>query len=77
LDKIVAAVGVSAGIAAAILWFYASILPVPDNLDTFIAALQRISRVNAYAATASGVTALCVAYTFVRSFGPKPRAARG
>ncbi len=55
--------GALAGIIAAGCWWYAAWLPVPENQDTFIAALQLISRWNSYGASASAVAALCVAAT--------------
>jgi hypothetical protein len=33
---------------AAIFWFWAPVLELPNNIDTFIAALQQISRVNSW-----------------------------
>jgi hypothetical protein len=62
----VASVGVISSLAAAVLWFYASYVEVPDNIDTFIGELQRISRWNARAAVAAGIAALCAAFTFAR-----------
>ena len=66
LDRIVGLVGVVASFGAAVLWFYASRIDVPDNIDTFIGELQRISRWNAWAARAAFVAALCTAYVFWR-----------
>jgi uncharacterized membrane protein len=71
-DYIVKIIGVSASLFAAGLWFYASILAVPDNIDTFIGELQRISRWNSYAAMAAGVAACCGAYEFLRLRPEKP-----
>ncbi len=56
---------VASGISAA-FWLAASLAPVPENMDTFIDALQRASGLNAYAAGAAFVAALCVTYLFVR-----------
>lgn len=67
VDKYVAAVGALASLAAGGLWLWASLLPVPDNLDTFIAKLQLISRANAFAAACATVAALCAAYGFLKS----------
>jgi hypothetical protein len=64
---IVRIVGCLSSLAAAGFWWYASILPVPDNIDTFIEGLQRISRWNSYAAMAAGLAALCGAYEFTRA----------
>ena len=63
--------GVLAGIIAAACWSYAARLPVPDNLDTIIAALQLISRWNSYGASASAVAALCVAAVVIGELRPK------
>lgn len=62
--KIVSGVGAVAALFAAVLWFYASIIQVPDNIDTFIAALQRVSRVNAYGAMFATVAAVCASILF-------------
>lgn len=56
--------GAVAGVVAAACWSYAARLSVPENQDTFIAALQLISEWNSYAASASAVAALCLAAVF-------------
>jgi hypothetical protein len=66
-DQAVATVGVIASLTAAVLWLWASLIKVPDNIDTFIGELQRIGRLNAWGATAACVAALCAAYAFWRS----------
>ncbi|HEU4342024.1 MAG TPA: hypothetical protein VFU31_10670 [Candidatus Binatia bacterium] len=66
LDIVVGGIGMAAAIVAAALWLYASLIAPPDNLDTFIGELQRIARLNAYAAWAAVVAALCAAYLFGR-----------
>jgi hypothetical protein len=66
VDKWIAAVGALASIGAAGFWLRASLLPVPDNMDTFIAALQRISRINAIAATCAALASVCAVYGFVQ-----------
>ena len=48
------------------LLFLASVIPVPDNLDTFITALQWISRINAIDAICATMAAVCAAYSFVK-----------
>jgi hypothetical protein len=58
--------GAVAAIAAAGLWFWASLIEVPDNQDAFIKQLQRISRLNAFAAAAAGVAAICAALALLR-----------
>lgn len=66
IDSIVAGLGAVAGVLAASLWLWASLVPVPDNIDTFIDALQRASRLNAYGAAAAAVAALCAGFLFAR-----------
>jgi hypothetical protein len=63
-DKWVAGVGALSSLGAAGFWLWASVIPVPDNMDTFVTALQRISRINAIAATCAAMAALCAAYSF-------------
>ena len=46
------------GITAAVFWLWASLVSVPDNLDTFIAELQWISRLNAFGAASASVASL-------------------
>jgi hypothetical protein len=65
---IIGGVGVMAAALAAFFWFWAPVIEVPDNIDAFIAALQHISRVNAWGATAAGVAAVCAAITWLASF---------
>jgi hypothetical protein len=67
-DKLVAALGVIATLAAAGFWLWGSLIEVPDNLDTIVQELQRIGRINAWAATAALVAALCASYAFARQF---------
>lgn len=63
-SMIVGIIGAFAAVAAAVFWAWASIIKVPDNIDTFIRVLQRIGRLNAYAASCAVVAALCAAYGF-------------
>jgi hypothetical protein len=67
MDKMIAVVGIAASLLAAGLWLWASLITVPDNIDTIVAELQRIGRINAGAAFAAVVAALCAAFTFWRS----------
>jgi hypothetical protein len=67
-DKWVSAIGVLSSIGAAGFWLWASLIPVPDNQDTFIAALQLVSGINAIAAMCAAAAAICAVYAFVRSF---------
>lgn len=46
------------GITAAVFWLWASLVSVPDNLDTFIAELQWISRLNSFGAAGASVASL-------------------
>ena len=62
-------IGVIATALAAALWFWASLLEVPDNIDTFIGALQMISRVNAWGAFAASIAATCAVITWLASLG--------
>jgi len=55
VDFAVCSIGVISSVVAAVLWFKASYIKVPDNQDTFIGELQRISRWNARAAQAFGI----------------------
>jgi hypothetical protein len=64
MSTVVGLVGIISSVAAAILWFWASRIKVPDDMDTFIGELQRISRWNAWAALATGIAALCQAQGF-------------
>ena len=69
LDTFIGTTGVFTSLAAAILWFLASLIKVPDNIDTFINVLQKIGRLNAYGAISACVAAVCAAYAFSRSIG--------
>jgi hypothetical protein len=66
-DKWVAAIGALSSLGAAGFWLWASLIPVPDNQDTFIAALQRASSVNAVAAACAAAASFCAAYAFIKS----------
>ena len=67
LDTIVGVLGVMTTFAAGAFWLWVSLIPVPDDLDTFIGDLQRISQINAYGAGCACVAAICGAYTFART----------
>jgi hypothetical protein len=54
-------IGVVAALAAAGLWLRASVIDVPDNIDTIAGEIQRVGRWNTWAAFASFVAALCSA----------------
>jgi hypothetical protein len=64
VTSLVNVVGAIAALIAAGLWLYASLITVPDNIDTIMDELRRISRWNAYAAGAAAVAALCAGYAF-------------
>ncbi len=66
INAVVSGLGAAASLLAAGLWLWASLESVPDNMDTFIGALQRASRLNAYGATAASVAALCATILFAR-----------
>jgi hypothetical protein len=56
--KVIVVVG---GLIAAGFWLWSALVPVPDNQDTFIAALQRIatlSGIGAVGASAAAIAAL-------------------
>jgi hypothetical protein len=65
-DFTIGAAGILFSLAAGALWWHASRLGVPANMDTFIGELQRISRWNSYAAVAACCAAICAAYGFAR-----------
>jgi hypothetical protein len=65
-DKIFTVVGLGASLSAAGLWLWGSLVEVPDNIDTIVGELQRIGRLNAWAAVAALVAALCAAHAFWR-----------
>ena len=66
INTAVSGLGVVASVVAASFWLWASRVTVPDNIDTFIAALQRASRLNSYGAAAASMAALCAAFLFSR-----------
>ena len=65
-NTVVAGIGAAAALVAAGFWRWASLVTVPNNIDTFIGALQWIGRLNAYGAMAAVVGALCATYLFAR-----------
>jgi len=42
-DKIVTSIGLAASLAASGLWLWGSLIEVPNNIDTIVGELQRIS----------------------------------
>ena len=61
---IISGFGAVAALFAAGCWFRASILEVPDNIDTFIGELKRISRIKASGRLSATVSAICGATIF-------------
>ena len=59
LTKIVGTVGSSAAILAAVFWFWASRVHVPNDIDNIISVLQWVSLLNSFAALAASVAAIC------------------
>mgnify|MGYP001238584308 CR=1 FL=1 len=47
-----------ASLLAAIFWFWSAQIEIPNNVDTFIEALRKASRLSGYAAASAGVAAL-------------------
>ncbi len=68
VDLAIGGIGIVAASLAAYWWLKASLVEVPDNLDTFIGELQRAARLNAYGAAAACAAAVCAVYTFIRQF---------
>jgi hypothetical protein len=66
LLKIVTTVGLLASLAAAGFWLWGSLIEIPDNIDTIVSELQRVGRLNAWAALAALIAALCAAHAFWR-----------
>ena len=65
LLAIIGGVGLAASALAGALWFWASLLKVPNNQDRFIDVLPKIGRLNACAAFAASVAAACVAIVWL------------
>ena len=59
-----------ASLAAAIFWFWSSMVGISNNQDTFIAELQWASQLSAYAAFAAGVAATVGFISFIREWVP-------
>lgn len=63
-------IGSIAALAAAYFWLRSSLVGVPDNMDTFIGALQKSSRLSSYAATSAAIAAaISGALGFIHSLG--------
>ena len=63
---VVSGIGAIAGAFAAYFWLQASLVEVPDNIDTIVGELMRASRLNAYGAVAAVVGSLCAVVLFAR-----------
>ena len=63
-DKWGAAVGFLSSVGAAVVWLWASVIPVPNNQDATV--LQRISGINAIAAVCAALASICAAYVFFK-----------
>ncbi len=68
-DVVITGLGALLALLASLFWLWASRVRVPDNMDTFIGVLQRVSRLNACAAFAAFLAALCATALFYRQAG--------
>jgi hypothetical protein len=59
LTKVVRLVGILAALLAAVFWLWASLVDVPDDIDTIVSVLQRVSMLNALGAMAASAGAFC------------------
>jgi hypothetical protein len=66
VNTIVSGLGAIASAASAFWWLRASLVSVPANIDTIIKVLQQVSAMNAYAAGATGLGAICAVVLFTR-----------
>jgi hypothetical protein len=57
LHTLVSVIGAAAALVAAVCWLYSALIEVPNNIDTIVQELQRISYWNGWAAAASCVAA--------------------
>jgi hypothetical protein len=55
-----------ASLVAAVYWLLASLVPVPDNIDTLVSELQRAARLNSYGALAASIAATLGAILAIR-----------
>ena len=72
IDKVIGAIGALSSMAAAAFWLRSAVINVPDNIDTIVRELQRISWWNSAAAQAAVVASLCAACLFVGQLPHKP-----
>ena len=66
IDVIVSGIVAIAALVAAGFWLWSALTPVPDNQDTFIAALQYAGRLNSLAALSAAIGAICRSILFAR-----------
>ena len=69
MDMFAGALGVLTSFVAAVFWFWASWIKVPNNQNTFISVLQKIGWLNARGAGSACIAAICAVYGFARSIG--------
>lgn len=69
IDNYATFLGALASLAAAVFWIWSSMVDVPDNIDTIIAALQLASKLSGYAALAAAVAAICGLFLCIRRWG--------
>jgi hypothetical protein len=67
VDKVIGLAGIVASLAAAIIFLRASFIEVPDNIDTIVGELQRMSRWNSAGCFAAFLAAACASYAFFRT----------
>ncbi len=65
-NVLISGIGAFAALVAAVFWIWSSRVHIPDNIDTFIPALQRASQLSSVAAIAAAVAAICGAILFAR-----------
>jgi hypothetical protein len=65
LSQLLIASSISAAFFAAVFWFVASAQTIPDDMDTFIEALRRVSRINALGAFSAAISALSSVAAFL------------
>lgn len=70
---LVAGLAALASLVAAVFWFMASLVEVRPDLEVIVADMHRVSELNAYAATAAAVAALCSIFLFVHGVRNRDR----
>ena len=64
MQNVLTGISLVAAAVAAVLWFWASAIRIPDNIDKFIAALKFASRLNAAGAFAAGIASVAAIAAF-------------